>query len=122
MEKIKANNQLFDLVPMGINIGEKSMSITLSSSLTSAGIETAFTEVSSIEHQSEGGELLATYLDGVAVKSISRDIESGTYTIVISTDAVAKALKTQAEATEMLFSAIDYILTQGLIQEGEKVK
>ena len=115
MEKIKINNQLFDLVPMGINISEKSMSITISSALDYSALETAFSDVSSIEHQSEAGELLATYLDGVAVKSISRDIESGTYTVVISTDAVAKALKVQAEATEMLFSAVDYILTQGLI-------
>ena len=89
MEKIRINGNTFDLIPMGISQSEKKRSFTI---IADSDIETAFANVGKIEHLSEGGEVLATYLDGVAVKSISKDLESGTYTVTIGTDAIEREL------------------------------
>lgn len=93
MEKIKVNNREFELAPMGIKETDKRRSFTISTDLACSTIEKSFTDVSNIQYLSESGEVLAAYLDGVGTKSITKDLEDGTYTIVISTDTVEAELK-----------------------------
>lgn len=94
MEKIKLSNEAtFDLIPMGIEIKEKSKSFTISSELTPTEIETAFTDVSTITHLSEADETLATYYDGIGLKSVKHDIENNTYTVEISTDEILRKMQ-----------------------------
>lgn len=93
MEKIKLNNREFELVPMGIKETDKRRSFTISTDLAYSTIEKSFTDVSNIQYLSESGEVLAAYLDGVSTKSITKDLEDVTYTIVISTDTVEAELK-----------------------------
>ena len=94
MEKIKlSNDQLFEIIPMGISSSDKKRVLIISSDLQYANIETAFLNVDRIEYLSESGEVLAVYTDGVSVKTISKDIENGTYTIEIGTDAVERHLR-----------------------------
>jgi len=93
MEKIKIGKNEFDLVVNGVTEREKTRSFAISSNATYADIETAFADVSSIQYLSDAGEILASYQDGVSVKTIKRDYESGTYTIDISTDAVVAEIK-----------------------------
>lgn len=93
MEKIKIGDTLYDLVPMGLNQSDKDRSFTISSELPFVDIVQTFTDVTSIQHLSETDEILSSYLDGVSVKTITRDFENGTYTIVVSTDAVVAEIK-----------------------------
>ncbi|MDF2907138.1 MAG: hypothetical protein K0R34_2459 [Herbinix sp.] len=93
METIKINNQTFELIPMGIAQSEKRRTFTIVSGLPFTDIETAFSDVSSIQHYSESGELLVSYMDGISVKTISKDLEAGTYIIDIGIDAVEAELK-----------------------------
>ncbi len=98
MEKIKINGQIFNLIPMGIGQSEKKRSFTISSGLTSAEIESAFTDVTRIEHLNEVGEILSTFIDGVSVKTIHKNMEDGTYTIEISTDAIERKIRELGDA------------------------
>jgi hypothetical protein len=92
MEKIRVNNNIFDLLPMGIVENGKSRSFTISTGLSNDAILTAISDVSNIEYLSETGEVLQTYLDGVKAKSITNHLD-GTYTIEISIDAVEMQLQ-----------------------------
>lgn len=82
----------FDLIPMGITDRGNRRNFTI---YADADPESAFTEsnVDRIEHISESGEVLTTYLDGVKMVAISKDMENGTYTVEISVDALEKKLK-----------------------------
>ena len=102
MEKIRISGHTFDLIPMGISSGDKKRSYTISTVLSHSEVETAFTDVDKIEHLSETGEVLTTYLDGVSTKTITHDLENGTYTIVVGVDAVERELTTLREAIEVL--------------------
>lgn len=105
MEKIKLSNEVtFDLQPMGIDIKEKSKSFVVSSELTPTEIETAFTDVSTITHLSEVGETLATYYDGIGLKSVKHDVENNTYTIEISTDAILRKMQQMQAQIDALIS------------------
>ena len=98
MEKIKVNSQTFNLVPNGISSINKQRSFTITSSLTYTEIESAFSDVSRIEYLSEIDEVLNTYLDGVSLKSLSKDIDSGTYMAVIGVDAIERYMNTITSA------------------------
>jgi hypothetical protein len=92
MEKISLNSQIFDLVPNGIVTNDKKRSFTISSVLPYADIELAFSKVDRIEYLSESNEILATYLDGIALKSLSKNMDDGTYTVEISIDAIERKI------------------------------
>jgi hypothetical protein len=106
MERIRINNQEFNLIPMGITTSDKKRSFTISSTLPYADIETAFSNVDRIEYLSDSGEVLATYVDGVALKSLSRDIENGTYTAEIGIDTVEKKLQSMSSQVDDLTNTI----------------
>lgn len=95
-EKIRLKNgQEFELTPMGIRQTEKSREITFGSALSTSQIEALLTDdnISRIEYLSEAGEVLNTYLDCVAVKTIQKDIENSTYTIELSINGLERSLK-----------------------------
>jgi hypothetical protein len=101
MEKIIISGTSFNLVPMGISQTEKKRSFTISSELTYDEIEVAFSDVSNIRYTSEADEILKVFMDGISVKTISKDFENSTYIIEISIDAVEaelKQLRTQVAA------------------------
>ena len=93
MEKIKINEIEFELIPMGINSTDKIRSIEVYSNMSFSNIETAFADVSHIEYLTETGDVLATYLDGVGLKSITKNLDTGTYIVIISIDAVEAELR-----------------------------
>lgn len=102
MEKIKIKENLFDLLPMGIKENNKQREFIIASELSYSNIELAFSDVTSIQYLSEADEVLISYLDGVKLKSISKDFENGTYAITISTDPVEMKLKEmQAQIDEL---------------------
>ncbi len=109
MEKIRLLNDLeLNLEAMGIVETEKSRSFTFASEMTYTEIEALFTNVdniSSIKYISEAGETLTTYVDGVALKKLSKDYEAETYTVVLSTDAVEAQIKTLISQIEVLTAA-----------------
>lgn len=90
MEKIKIGNETFDLIPMGIDISEKSITLTIATDKNSLEVETAFSDVGRIEHLSNE-KTLAIYTDGVSLKSVRNNMD-GTYTVIIGTDKVEKEL------------------------------
>ena len=111
MEKIRISGHTFDLIPMGISSGDKKRSYIISTILSHSEVETAFTDVDKIEHLSETGEVLTTYLDGVGVKTIAKDLESGTYTVTVGVDATERKIselrneqQATAEALNILFT------------------
>jgi hypothetical protein len=95
MEKLRLNNKEFELEVMGIHESDASKvrSFVIVSELHYEEIKEAFKEVSEIEHLSESGDILRSYFDGVAVKTIEVDFEKNTYTITISTDSIVSLLK-----------------------------
>lgn len=110
MEKIRLNEQIFNLAPMGIKTTEKKRSFTFTSELSFSEIETAFTNVSNIQYLSDIDEILAIYSDGVSVKSISKDVENRTYTVEISVDAVERKIETSEVQRKSLQEQIDEIM------------
>ena len=102
MEKIKIGTNIFDIPPMGIIENTKRRSFVILSDLPYADIETAFIDVSNIQYFSEAGEQLATYMDGISVKTITKDLEAGTYTIETGIDAVEAELKQLREQVAAL--------------------
>lgn len=102
MEKVKIKENVFDLLPMGIKESNKQRELIIASELPYSDIELAFADVTSIQYLSETDEILISYLDGVKLKSISKDFENSTYTIAISTDPVEMKLKEmQAQIDEL---------------------
>jgi hypothetical protein len=91
MEKISINGQLLNLLPTGISRTDKVRSFTISTDLANDKILAVISDVSTIEHISEGGEILETYLDGVKASSVTNHLD-GTYTIEISIDAIERQL------------------------------
>ena len=91
MEKISINGIQLSLLPMGINKADKTRSFTVSTDLANDKILAVISDVSTIEHISEGGEILDTYLDGVKANSVTNHLD-GTYTIEISIDAIERQL------------------------------
>jgi hypothetical protein len=98
MEKIKIGTNEYELVVNGITDREKSREFTVKSEAPYADVEAAFADVSNIQCLAESGEVLAGYYDGVGLKTIKKDYEAGTYTIVVSTDAMTAELKAIKEA------------------------
>jgi hypothetical protein len=98
MEAIRLNDHVISIVPMGIVTHEKKRVFTISSELSSNEIEMMFSNVERIEYLSESGEVLATYLDGVGIKTITKDLENSTYIIEVSTDPIERKMaQMQAE-------------------------
>ena len=78
MEKIKLNNnQIFEIIPMGIdtNLFEKSRKFSFASTLNYGEIETAFNpqNINKIEYISTANELLKTYIDCKSLKMLSKE-------------------------------------------------
>lgn len=97
VEKIRLNNgQEFELIPMGIvdNIVTKRRKFTFKSDLDYGDVEAQFADdnVAKIEHLNSEGEIMRTYLDCVSLKSLSRDIDAGTYTVELSVDEVERKI------------------------------
>jgi hypothetical protein len=78
---------------MGISGDSKLRNYTISSALTHQQILDGFNDVSAIQYLSEADEVLTTYLDGVSAKTVTQDMENGTFTIAVSIDPVERALK-----------------------------
>ncbi len=93
MEKIKIGTNEYELVVNGITDREKNREFTIKTDAPYEEVEAAFTDVSNIQCLSSDGEVLAGFYDGVGLKSIKKDFEAGTYTIVVSTDAMTADLK-----------------------------
>lgn len=100
MEKIKIEANEYELVVNGITESDKSRTFTVKSDADYTEIEEVFSDISNIQCVSESGEVLAGYYDGVGLKSITRDYEAGTYTVVVSTDAMTAELKLIKEMLE----------------------
>ncbi len=124
-EKIKLSNGTeFDLAVMGIAASEKKLSFIFASELTYAEIEAIFLDpenYSTIQYLSESGDVLVTYADCVSLKGMAKDIENGTYTVTLSTDAVEKLLNqisnqlaNNINRTEVTFSAVEWLMTEGI--------
>ena len=90
---LKIGTSEFTLTLNGVTEREKSRIFTIESEATYTEIESAFSDVSSVQCCLESGTVIASYLDGISVKSIKRDYDSGIYTIEISTDAVITELR-----------------------------
>ena len=78
METIKLNNgQAFEIIPMGIdaNAFEKIRVFSFVSELGYGEIETAFNaeNIGNIQYLSDHDELLQTYTDCIALKSLSKE-------------------------------------------------
>lgn len=96
MEKIRINNNEFELVPMGVTENDKKRTLKLTSNKTSVEIEEIFSDVSKISLILEDGTE-KTWLDGVKTTAITNHLD-GTYTVEISTDAVERRIaELQAE-------------------------
>ena len=126
MEKVKLKNgTLFDIVPMGISQSDKIRTIKFISSLPYVEIEALFdstNNVSNIQYLSELDEVLATYLDCVILKSLSKaknvviddSLTADIYTVELSIDAVdilRAQLAENKERTDATFSAVDFIFS-----------
>lgn len=105
MEKIKIGNEEFELVPMGIDITDTSINLTIATDKNSLEVETAFSDVSRLEHLLDN-ETLAVYVDGVALKSVRNNMD-GTYTVIVSTDKVSKLERDVAELSARLDAMIE---------------
>ena len=105
MEKIIFNTHEFDLVPVGITVNEttKRRSFKFVTELPYQEIEDILTDPVNfdvIKYQTGEGETVATYADCVSLKTISKDIETGVYTVEYSTDEVARKMAEIIEALQ----------------------
>jgi hypothetical protein len=105
MEKLKIGSNTFDLVPMGISedIHGKTRSFVVVKSLDFEPMRMAvLTGINQIDHVGNDGAVVNSYMDCIALKSITVN-EEGTYTIVVSTDASLteiKALQAKIKETQ----------------------
>jgi len=102
MEKIRVKEKEFDLVPASLIESDKRRTFTVQTDIDPTELEAAFEDVSNVQYILESGEVYKTYLDGVALKSVTHNIEEGTYTLEISTDVVEAELKYLREQIEAL--------------------
>lgn len=100
MEKIKINNNEFELLPMGVDERNNKRILTISSPLNSLEIKEAFSDVSEVTMVLNDGQEI-TWLDGVRTLSITDHLD-GTYTVEISTDIVERQLAELREEIKSL--------------------
>jgi bifunctional DNase/RNase len=100
MEKIRINNIVLDLVPMGIKSSGNTRSFTVYAS-SAAEADTAFSDLTSVVHVLESGEE-TEYRDCVDVISIT-DHKDSTYTVEVSVNTTERKLmdlRKEIQATE----------------------
>ena len=113
MEKIKlANDQVFNSAPMGVvgNDITKRRRITFTSDLGYADIETMLSSpdnISRITYMLETGAIIGIYTDCVALKSLTKDMDVGTYVAEFSTDATEKKLQDLQAKVDLMQLTID---------------
>ena len=122
MEKIRLKDGTeFDLIPMGIDNREKFRIIKFTSELTHAEILAKFSDINieEINYILADNSIGATYEDCVALKSLTfipnvrvdDNTVSDIYVVVISTDAVERALQT---LNEELVNIVDTIIMMSM--------
>ena len=94
MEKLVFKNYKFNLVPVGIatNDATKRRAFKFISNLPYQEVEDILTNpenFATVQYKL-GEDVIATYADCVALKTLSKDIETGVYTAEYSTDEMAR--------------------------------
>lgn len=106
MEKLKIGSNTFDLVPMGISEDtiRKTRSFTVTKSLEFDPMKAAILAgLTQVDHIGNDGAVVNSYMDCVALKSITVNEDSTSYTITLSTDASLteiKALQAKLKETQ----------------------
>lgn len=95
MEKIIFGTHEFELVPVGIAANDmiKRRSFKFTTDLSYPDVEEILIDpenFATIQYAVESGDVVATYADCVALKTLAKDIETGVYTAEYSTDEMAR--------------------------------
>jgi hypothetical protein len=96
MEKLKIGQTEFELVPMGIGSTDKTRSFTVVKNMEFNGFRAVILDgLTQIDHIGNDGEVANSYMDCVALKSITatNEEEQNTYTILLSTDASLQEIR-----------------------------